>query len=294
MTDDSATDLAAVAEFVRILSVEPAGGDLFVGATEHDHDFPRVFGGLVLGQASIAAGRTAPDPTLHSLHAYFLRGGEPGTPIEYHVERVRDGRTFTSRRVLARQAGKAICDIMLSYVHPEDGLAHQDPMPVAPDPESLQDSWDMWRDDDGSPRWPRGPIEWRYGEPPDYVAKPGEPTKQLMWMRVRAPLPNDPMIHAAALAFLSDEGSLSGIERRHGWDGFSPHASASLDHAFWLHRPARWDDWVLMVTDSPVAHAARAHTIRQFYSRDGVHVATMAQEAIVRRERTVAAANASG
>jgi acyl-CoA thioesterase-2 len=280
MTNDQ-----AVAEFVRLLNVEPAGLDRFVGATEQEEHWPRVFGGLVLGQAALAAGRTAPDPTLHSLHAYFLRGGRPGVPIEYTVERVRDGRTFTARRVLARQGGDAICDIMLSYVHPEEGVEHQDPMPAAPDPELLRDSWEIWRGEDGNPLWPKGPIEWRYDEPPDYVAKPGESTTELTWMRMRAPLPEDAMIHAAALAFLSDEGSLGGVERRHGWDGFSHHASASLDHAFWLHRPARWDGWLLMVTDSPVAYAARAHTIRQFFTRDGIHVATMAQEAVVRRDR---------
>lgn len=279
----------AVSEFVRMLEVEDAGGDVFVAHPEeerdHGHEHPRVFGGLVLGQAALAAGRTAPDPTLHSLHAYFLRGGRNGVSIEYAVERVRDGRTFTARRVLARQEGKPICDITMSFVHPEEGISHQEPMPDAPDPETLRDSWEVWRDEQGEPLWPKGPIEWRYGDPPDYVAKPGESTKQMMWMRTRAPLPDDRILHAAAIAFLSDDGSLAGVERRYGWDGFSHYASASLDHALWLHQTPRWDDWLLMVTDTPVAHAARAHTLRQFYTRDGVHVATMAQEAVVRRQR---------
>ncbi len=104
------------------------------GRRDHGHEHPRVFGGLVLGQAALAAGRTAPDPTLHSLHAYFLRGGRNGVSIEYAVERVRDGRTFTARRVLARQEGKPICDITMSFVHPEEGISHQEPMPDAPDP----------------------------------------------------------------------------------------------------------------------------------------------------------------
>lgn len=103
---------------------------------------------------------------------------------------------------------------------------------------------------------------------------------------MRAPLPDDPVIHAAALVFVSDEGSFNGIERRYGWEGFSDRASASLDHAFWLHHPARWDGWFLMATETPVAYAARAHTVRRFYTGDGVHVATMAQEAVYRRERS--------
>lgn len=276
----------AVERFVRNLDVEPVGDDRFVGQAERERgDWTRVFGGLVLGQAAIAAGRTAPDPTLHSLHAYFLRGGRTEAPIEYAVERVRDGRTFTARRILARQEGVAICDVTASFVHPEDGISHQEPMPEAPDPESLRDARDAWPPEDGEP-WPLGPIEWRAWKPWDYVAQPGEPPVVAEWFRVRAPLPDDPVVHAAALVFISDAGSLNGIERRYGWQGFSNHASASLDHALWIHRPVRLDTWFLMRTYSPVAHAARALTTRQFYRRDGTHVASMAQEAVVRRERT--------
>jgi acyl-CoA thioesterase-2 len=277
-----------VSTWVRALHVEPRGADVFVGQTErerhHEGSWDRVFGGLVLGQAALAAGRTAPDPTLHSLHAYFLRGGKADTPIEYAVERVRDGRTFTARRVLARQEGVPICDVTASFVHPEEGISHQEPMPAAPDPESLRDSRIEYPMEDGS-LWPLGPIEWRVTKPYDYIAKPGEPAEVIEWFRVRAPLPDDPALHDAALAFVSDAGSLNGIEVRYGWDGFSGRASASLDHALWIHRPIRWDGWYLMATHSPVAHAARAHTIRRFFTQEGVHVATMAQEAVVRRQR---------
>jgi acyl-CoA thioesterase-2 len=285
MTIDTRTAEEVVAKFARTLHVEPAGGDVFVGEPEQEHEgWERVFGGLVLGQAALAAGRTAPDPTLHSLHAYFLRGGRHGVPIEYHVERVRDGRTFTARRVLARQDGEAICDITASFVHPEEGISHQEPMPGAPDPETLQDSRLTSRMNDGSP-WPLGPVEWRVWEPFDYVAKPGEPAIVREWMRMRAPLPDDPALHTAALVYFSDAGSFNGIERRYGWDGFTDKASASLDHAIWIHRPVPWDGWLLMVTDNPIAHAARALTHRQFYTREGVHVASIAQEAVVRRAR---------
>jgi acyl-CoA thioesterase-2 len=275
-----------VANFVRQLELEPAGDDRFIGRADREHpEWNRVFGGLVLGQAAIAAGRTAPDPSMHSLHAYFLRGGTPDVPIEYQVERVRDGKTFTSRRVLASQNGVPICDSTMSFAHPEDGISHQEPMPDVPAPETLRDSRVEYPMEDGS-LWPLGPVEWRVFVPYDSIAKPGEPATVREWFRFRAPLPDDPVLHAAALVFCSDMGSLNGIERRYGWEGMSHHASASLDHAFWLHRPMRLDGWFLMVTDSPVAHAARALTLRQFYAADGTHVATMAQEAVVRRERS--------
>jgi len=272
----------ALTTFVSLLSVEPAGGDVFTGDPGRDEG--RVFGGLVLGQAVIAAGRTAPDPTLHSIHAYFLRGGRPDAPIDYHVERVRDGRTFSSRRILARQRGEAICDITASYVHAEDGISHQEPAPDVPDPETLPDARIEYPMEDGS-LWPLGPIEWRVSQPFDKVAGPGESTIVEEWARFRVPLPDDPLLHEAALVLASDMGSFNGIERRYGWAGFSDRGSASLDHAMWIHRPVRWDGWMLMITNTPVAHAARALTYRQFYLRDGTHVASMAQEAIFRRER---------
>lgn len=271
-----------VAEFAWALHVEPVGADRFVGESEQEEG--RVFGGLVLGQAALAAGRTAPDPTLHSLHAYFLRGGRPDVPIEYRVERVRDGRTFTARRVLARQAGEAICDVTASFVHPEDGISHQEAMPDVPDPETLRDAREAYPNTDGT-LWPIGPIEWRVWEPFDKVAAPGEPAVVREWLRIRAPLPEDLVLHTAALVMVSDMGSFNGIERRYGWEGMSHHASASLDHAIWIHRPVRWDGWLLMVTETPVAHAARALTYRRFYTREGTHIASVAQEAVFRRER---------
>ena len=284
MIEEPTTGAEAVERFVRSLDVRPDADDRFVGETEQDREWGRVFGGLVLGQAAIAAGRTAPDPTMHSLHAYVLRGGEPGVPIEYHVERVRDGRTFTSRRVLARQAGQPICDITASFVHPEEGISHQEPMPDVPDPETLQDARLQYPMADGT-LWPLGPLEWRVLVPFDEVAAPGESAIVREWFRFRAPLPDDVVLHEAALAMISDMGSLNGIERRYGWDGFSGKASASLDHAFWIHRPTRLEGWFLMETAAPIAHAARALTHRRFFSRDGTHVASMAQESIVRRER---------
>lgn len=267
---------------MRLLDVERVGRDWFVG--QGDREEGRLFGGLVLGQAAIAAGRTAPDPTLHSLHAYFLRPGRPDQPIEYDVERVRDGRTFTSRRVLAKQDGEAICDVTASFVHPEEGISHEEPLPDAPDPDTLQDARTQYPMPDGA-LWPLGPFEFRVMEPFDKIAAPGEDVFVREWIRTRAPLPDDAVLHAAALVWISDAGSFDAIERRYGWEGMSGKASASLDHAIWLHRPVRWDDWMLVVTTNPVAHAARALTYREFYGRDGTHLASMAQEAIFRRER---------
>lgn len=272
----------AVERFVRNLDVERVGHDWFVG--QPDREEGRLFGGQVIGQAALAAGRTAPDPTLHSLHAYFLRAGRPDAPIEYSVERVRDGRTFTARRVLVRQEGVPICDVTVSFVHPEEGISHQGVMPEAVDPDTLQDERLMYPTHDGK-MYPPGPFEWRLPRNPNDVAKPGESTTVFEWGRVRLPLPDDPQLHAAAVVYISDAGSFSAIERRYGWEGMSGKASASLDHAIWIHRPVRWDDWLLMVTDNPVANAARALSYRQFYTRDGVHVASVAQEAVFRRER---------
>jgi len=274
-----------VAGFVRRLDVRPSHGDVFVSETEREwDDQQRLFGGLVLAQAAIAAGRTVEDAAMHSLHAYFLRGGRPGAPVEYHVERVRDGRTFRARRVLVRQEGAAICDVTTSFAHHEDGIAHQDPMREAPDPETLIDAREQYPEEDGS-MWPFGPIEWRLCEPPDYVAKPGERALVREWGRMRAPLPRDPVLHTAALVFASDAGSFSAIERRYGDEGMEWRASASLDHAFWLHQPLFWDGWILMTTESPVAYSARALSYRQFYTHGGLLLASIAQEAVVRRKQ---------
>jgi acyl-CoA thioesterase II len=276
------TGQEAVERFVRTLNVEDAGGDRYVSTPEPYYpEEQRLFGGLVLAQAVIAAGRTVDEASMHSLHAYFLRGGRPGVPITYGVERVRDGRTFHARRVLVRQGDEAICDVTVSFALTEEGIAHQEDMPEAPDPETLPDAREAHPRDDGEP-WPLGPIEWRAVDAPA-KAMPGEPLISREWARLRHPLPPDPVLHAAALVFVSDAGSFAAIERRYGWDEIILKASASLDHAFWLHHPFFWDSWLLMVTHSPVAYSSRALSYRNFYTRGGLHVASMAQEAVVRR-----------
>jgi acyl-CoA thioesterase-2 len=274
----------AVANFVRTLDVVEWHKDTFRGWSEREEG--RLFGGLVMAQAAIAGARTVPDDMAqHSMHVYFLRPGRPDLPIDYFVERPRDGKTFTSRRILARQGTEAICDTTLSFVRPEEGIGHQEPMPDVPDAESLQDH--VWTppphiDPATLPMWP---FQMRLVQPENWVAGEGEDPTDYSWIRPRSPFPDEPSIHVAALVYQSDGGSFAGIERRYGWEGMSHKASASLDHALWLHRPFTWDDWLLFVTTNPVANAGRPLTFRYMYTRDGTHVATMAQEAIFRRER---------
>jgi acyl-CoA thioesterase-2 len=271
-----------VGEFIRILDVEPQGDDHFTGNPDpEDREHGRLFGGLVLAQAAIAAGRTVEERRLHSLHAYFLRPGRPDAPIEYDVERTRDGRTFVSRRVLAHQGAEPICDLSMSFARDEDGISHQDPMPQAAPPEHARDAGDFWPDENDR-IWP---FELRFLTPPDTLARPGESTLALAWQRPVAPLPDDPVIHAASLIYFSDAGSFAGIDRRYAHQDMYFPGSASLDHAVWLHRELRWDGWLLFVTDTPVAHSARALTWRRMYDQTGTHVASMVQEAVFRRQR---------
>jgi acyl-CoA thioesterase-2 len=269
-----------VAGFVRSLDVERVMHDRFVGASG-PREHGRIFGGLVLAQAAIAGWRTVgEDRRLHSLHAYFVRGGKPELPIEYHVERVRDGRTFTARRILVRQGDEAICDVTTSFVRPEEGLSHQIALGDVPSPESLPE----FREPDEDPNEPQvWPFELRLVSQPGEAVDVDEP--DAAWIRLRGMLPDDPVVHTAAIIYDSDAGSFAGIERRYGWDTMDFHASASLDHAIWIHRPIRWDSWIYTETETPVANGGRALTFRKMYLPDGTHFATMAQEAIARQRR---------
>jgi acyl-CoA thioesterase-2 len=192
----------------------------------------------------------------------------------------RDGRTFSARHVTALQDGDVICDLMLSFARPEDGIQHADPMPEVPPPEACEPQ--HWEpppgiDPDSLPMWPFEARE----VTPDRMAEPGEDPSDVAWMKLRSPLPDDQLIHTAAIVCESDGGSFSAVWRRHGQ--FDGRISASLDHAIWLHRPARWDDWLLFVTQSPVANSSRALSFRYIYTRDGLHIATMAQEGLFRK-----------
>jgi acyl-CoA thioesterase-2 len=273
-----------VAEFVDELRLEQTDEMRFRGRSGR---FPhgRVFGGLVLAHGSIAAASTVErDRNQHSLHANFLRGGTSEEPIDYEVTAVRDGRSFSVRRVDVIQKGGTICEMVVSFARPEEGIEHADAMPDVPPPEDVPPH--VWEpppgiDLDTLAPWP---TEMRPITPIDAVARPGEDLRAIGWVGLLSPLPNDALIHGAALAYYSDADSLEAVFRRHGGD-FAHGASASLDHSLWFHRPIRWDGWLLFVTESPVAHASRALSIRRIYTRDGTHVATMAQECIFRRPR---------
>ncbi len=281
----------AVAFLLRQLDLKPADYDHFRG--EPGQEEGRLFGGLVLAQSVVAAGRTVSFGSIHSLHAYFLRAGQPKEPIDYTVERVREGRNFLTRRVTALQAGHTIFEASVSFVAPEEGISHQAPIPAAPEPEACESWWASI----AMPRManiPPGMVERmrrRMNHPIDLraAARPtherdgdGRLPARMVWGRMMAPLPEDPLIHAAAMVYLSDSGLVATVAHHYGiWQPGG--ASASLDHAMWFHRPPRFDDWILYASESPAAHAARGLMFAGMYNREGVRVASVAQEGLFRR-----------
>ena len=274
----------AVDGLLRRLDLEAAGKDRFRGMPGRGDG--RVFGGTLLAQALVAAGRTAGDAAPHALHAHFLRPGRHGQVVEWEVERVRDGWQFGTRRVVGRQAGDVIFIASVSFVRAHEGLAHEDPMPGAPPPEGLPD----WEDlrvrilGDATARRPDGPLEVRECDPETAAPAVGRPARRALWMRPRGTLPDDPLMHAAVLVFASDRGLLSTAGRPHGlmW---GERQGASLDHAVWLHRPARFDGWVLFTTASPVAVAGRGLVLGAMHARSGARLASIAQEGLIRAAR---------
>jgi acyl-CoA thioesterase-2 len=284
-----ATPERLVAHLVGLLQLEDLGGDRFLGQSE-DLGSPAVFGGQVLGQALAAANRTVdPERGVHSMHAYFLLPGE-FSPIEYAVDRVRDGRSFTTRHVVARQQGRTIFELSASFQTRDEGLEHQAPMPRVPPPEALKNEIEhrklaadrlpaRWR---GKALQPRG-LEVRPVDPLDPLSPAVRPAATRMWLRMAAPLPDDPAIHRELLAYASDHGLLGVGLRPHGLSYLSGKVRmASLDHAMWFHRDFRFDDWLLYCMDSPNANGARLLCRGSFYTRDGVLVASTAQEGMVR------------
>lgn len=272
--------MATFESLMDLLDLERIEDDLFRGASP-DTDVQRVFGGQVLGQALTAATATVEaDRTVHSLHAYFLLPGDPAAPIVYEVDRSRTGRSFSTRRVVARQHGRNIFVMSASYQVPEVGLDHADARPPAPDPESL-------------PAIPREPAEdgedalwnilYRRWTAFDIRRVPATgPERRQVWLRTSAPLPDDPHLHTAVLAYVSDLTLLSTTLIRHR---LLPHKEvqiASLDHAIWFHRPARADEWLLYDQTSPSASGARGLAMGRLFTRDGVLVASVVQEGLLR------------
>jgi acyl-CoA thioesterase-2 len=267
---------------LELLSLERLDADLYLGETPGGEG--RLFGGLVAAQAVMAASATVERGDLHSLHAYFLRPGAHEVPIRFVVHRIRDGKTFTTRRVVAHQGGEAILGLESSFTLPEQGIAHQDAMPEAPAPEDVPD-WEVLRaamlhhPEATRPQ----PIEVRTCDPDDPGGKPQAPSKRV-WMRPVGPVPDDRRLHEALLVYASDRTLLSTASRPHGLP-WGKRMAASLDHAMWLHRPARFDDWVLYASNSPVAHAARGLVLGAMYDRAGIRIASVAQEGLVRIPR---------
>lgn len=267
------------------LDLERLDRDLFLGDPGSGRG--RLFGGMVAAQSVMAAGLTVDEGRIHSLHAYFLRPGRHGVPLRLVVDRIRDGRTFTTRRVVAHQAGEAIFNLSASFTRPEGGIAHQyGDLPDTPAPEGLPD----WEDErarvlgDSKSRRRDGPVEIRVCDPDD--PNPGvrqDPTKRI-WMRPRGTLPDDALVHAAVLVYASDRTLLSTATRPHGLS-WGRRRSASLDHAVWIHRPIEFSDWMLYASESPIAHDARGLVMGKIFRRDGTHVASVAQEGLIRIPR---------
>ena len=278
---------------VSILDLEELELNLFRGRTSKE-DRLRVFGGQVAGQALVAAGRTVEGGVVHSLHAYFLRPGDPSTPILYQVDRIRDGRSFTTRRVVAIQHGQAIFNLAASFQLPEEGLEHQITMPEAPDPESLPTFQERLEPFLGSAppelkRWLQRdrPFDVRHVQAMDYLAPVKREPRQLVWIRADGRLPDAPLLlHQCVVAYASDMTLIDTATLPHAISWFdNSYQMASLDHAMWFHRPLRADEWLLYVQESPVAAGARGFTTGKLYTRAGTLVVSVAQEGLIRRRR---------
>ena len=290
--DGSAAEAGArksLAELLSLLDLEKLEENIYRGVSPKDR-WQRVFGGQVLGQALVAASRTVEDRVCHSLHAYFLRAGDPKVPIIYEVDRSRDGQSFTARRVVAIQHGAPIFTMSASFQVMEQGLEHQSPMPDVPDPDKLKSERE-WRNDvlnqvpEHVRPWflrPR-PIEFRPVDPINRFAELKHPPRQTLWFRAVAPLPDETSLHQCVLAYASDMTLLDTSLMPHGLTLYTGTLqTASLDHAMWFHRPFRADEWLLYVQESPSASGARGFIRGLIYRRDGVLIASVAQEGLIR------------
>lgn len=272
---------------VALLDLERIEENIFRGVSPA-HQPVRVFGGQVAGQALVAAGRTVPsERKVHSLHAYFIRPGDPSIPIVYEVDRIRDGRSFTTRRVVAVQRGKAIFALSASFQHPEPGVEHAQTMPDVPPPDDLpsrRESIRQYADKLGPMATMPRPIDIRYvTDPPWEQRGVGNQGRNQVWMRADGTLPDDELLHVCVLTYASDMTLLDSILVRHGvyW-GFDKVLGASLDHALWFHRPFRADEWFLYESVSPSASGARGLATGRFFTQDGTLIATVVQEGLLR------------
>jgi len=277
----------ALPHLLSLFDLAPQGGDLFVGQSL-DLGFRNLFGGHILGQSLMAAGLTCGDRRAHSLHAYFLRGGDAQHPVHYQVDRIRDGNSFSVRRVTASQHGKAILILSTSFQLDEPGFVHQLEMPEVAAPEGLKAFVEMTRPQASSGTGDRKITSARAIEirpvplPAHGAAHAGEPA-QAVWLRAGGAVPDNPALHRSLLAYASDFALLSTAMLPHGVGYYTPGmVMASLDHAMWFYRDFRIDEWLLYVMDSPAAGHARGLSRGNIFRRDGTLVACVAQEGLMR------------
>jgi acyl-CoA thioesterase-2 len=285
---------AALHALIAQLDLEPLEVNLFRGQSS-DLGGKSVFGGQVIGQALVAATRTVDGRRPHSLHAYFLLPGDMAAPIVYEVDRIRDGRSFTARRVKAVQHGHPILSMMASFQVEEPGLEHQEPMPEVPPPEQLRSAADLreeWLAEAGAQVSERvrealrkpAPLEFRPVQPWNPMRPRVAEPRQSFWFRAVDRMPDEPLLHTCVLTYASDYNLMPTALRPHGlsWIGGAT-IVASIDHAMWFHRPARVDEWLLYTMDSPSAQGARGLGRGLIYDRNGRLVASVAQEGLMRQ-----------
>ena len=286
-TSGCAGGQSVVDHLVALLDLEKIEENSYRGVSPRNSTV-RVFGGQVAGQALVAAGRTVPvERKVHSLHAYFIRPGDPSVPIVYEVDRIRDGRSFTTRRVVAVQHGNAIFSLSASFQRAEKGLDHSDEMPEAPAPETLPTLTERLRNYPQLLQYrtqPR-PIDIRYVNDPPWVTRETgrHGTRNQVWMRADGKLPDEELLHVCVLTYASDMTLLDSPLARHGvyWD-VDKVVGASLDHALWFHRPFRADEWFLYDTETPSASGGRGLAVGRFFAADGTLIATVVQEGLLR------------
>jgi len=278
--------MTALDELIALLDLEQLEVNLFRGNSWKD-DRPRVFGGQVAGQALVAASRTVAcageHRNVHSLHAYFLRPGDPSIPIVYDVDRIRDGKSFTTRRVVAIQHGEAIFNLQASFHVDETGLDHQVEMPDAPSPESLPRADELEPPSPGR-LWSRQPVDIRYVDGPPWDRQQSDSARQLVWIRADGTLPDDPVLHTCIVAYASDYTLLGSSLVPHGVSYWRDDLMmASLDHAMWFHRPFRADEWLLYSQTSPSASGGRGLAYGGIFRQDGALAVSVVQEGLIRQ-----------
>ncbi len=282
-----------VARLAKLLAVQEHSPDHFVGGRKIGGE-GRVFGGEIIAQALMAAaGTIAPDRVVHSLHAYFIRGGSENHPTEYNVARDFDGRTFSTRRVTAIQLGEVILNFAASFQRPEQGLEHQDPMPDAPPPESLKSETELRQaylhlipEHLHKRLMTLGAVEYRPVNPQLDMGSTPRPAAHQTWVRLASPGPKDPLLHRAMLAYASDMHLLGTCSLPHGLSWMRNEiVSASLDHAVWFHEDVDMNDWLLYTMTSPWSKGSRGLNHGTFHNRDGRLIASVAQEGLIRKRR---------